>query len=106
VAIAGGGEDAATASTARVRRGAIVRSAPMRRVLSRQVPHLRGPRLEVMSMRTLFSEGRCLKCGMRVTVEGGADHHWRDGVSCGPVETHRPSTATNQPHGGHWKAPG
>ena len=57
-------------------------------------------------MSTSYHEGRCTQCGQRVTVERGARHHHRpDGQLCGPVETHHPARATNEPTGHHWVAP-
>ncbi|MEO8602577.1 MAG: hypothetical protein ABI629_08380 [bacterium] len=56
-------------------------------------------------MRKLFAEGRCRECGSRVTVDHDGGHHLRNGASCGPVDTHRPSAHSDTPHGIHWKGP-
>jgi hypothetical protein len=49
-----------------------------------------------------LAEGRCLRCGRRVTLAADAGGHWRDGGWCGPVETHHPSVAPDEPANG-WR---
>ncbi len=54
-------------------------------------------------MRKSYLEGRCGRCGQRVTLERGARHHRRsDGQPCGPVETENPALASDVPVGEAW----
>jgi hypothetical protein len=39
---------------------------------------------------------------MRVTVDCGADGHWRGDRCCGPVETEHPFSVRDEPPPGTW----
>ena len=54
------------------------------------------------AMRKLYLEGRCRRCGRRVTVDREAAGHGRDGQWCGPVETEHPSAVSDEPTGNEW----
>jgi len=56
-------------------------------------------------MAQVYAEGRCRRCGMRVTVDRENDGHARDGRWCGPVETEHPLTVPDEPAGNRWMIP-
>ena len=56
-------------------------------------------------MRQAYAEGRCRRCGMRVTVDREPKGHTRNGEWCGPVETEHPSEVTDEPPFGAWVVP-
>jgi hypothetical protein len=56
-------------------------------------------------MRRIYREGQCRRCGRRVTVSRENDGHTRDGNWCGPVETDKPFTVTDQNWPGEWRVP-
>jgi hypothetical protein len=51
-----------------------------------------------------FLEGRCLRCGQRVTADRPPDGHTRLGQWCGPIETHHPSAAPDHVPYDQWVA--
>ncbi|MDX2169444.1 MAG: hypothetical protein SF182_20415 [Deltaproteobacteria bacterium] len=53
--------------------------------------------------RSALAEGRCTRCGLRVTLPRGAREHRRGAICCGPVETERPSEA-REASGDDWVA--
>lgn len=60
---------------------------------------------EVSAMRILYLEGRCRRCGRRVTVDREDAGHTRDGRWCGPVETEHPFEVPDEPPGNRWTVP-
>jgi hypothetical protein len=54
------------------------------------------------SFGRIYLEGRCRRCGMRVTVERAFGYHRRDARWCGPVETEHPFTVSDEPTGDDW----
>jgi hypothetical protein len=56
-------------------------------------------------MRIVYLEGRCRRCGRRVTVDRENMGHTRDGAWCGPVETERPFAVSDVPTGDQWMVP-
>jgi hypothetical protein len=56
-------------------------------------------------MAYVYREGRCRRCGERVTVDREADGHTRGGVWCGPVETEHPFAISDYPPPGTWVIP-
>jgi hypothetical protein len=56
-------------------------------------------------MRMIYLEGRCRRCGMRVTVDRENMGHARDGRWCGPVETEHPFDVPDEPTGNQWMVP-
>lgn len=55
-----------------------------------------------MSIRPVYAEGICRRCRRRVTLPRRADHHWRDGQACGPVDTHSPMATAGVPTDTAW----
>jgi hypothetical protein len=53
-------------------------------------------------MTHVYEEGRCMRCGQRVTVDREHQGHTRSGRWCGPVETEHPNRATDIPLGDRW----
>lgn len=56
-------------------------------------------------MWRIYAEGRCRRCGMRVTVDREPDGHTRDGRWCGPVETERSIEVPDQLQPDQWMVP-
>jgi hypothetical protein len=56
-------------------------------------------------MRRVYLEGRCRRCGRRVTVDRENCGHTRDGSWCGPVETEHPAWVSDEPTDNLWVAP-
>jgi hypothetical protein len=55
--------------------------------------------------RRIYLEGRCLRCGMRITVDCKDRGHTRDGQWCGPIETDHPFAVPDEPTGQGWMVP-
>jgi hypothetical protein len=56
-------------------------------------------------MQRVYLEGRCRRCGRRVTVDRENTGHTRDGLWCGPVETEHPLAVSDEPTGNQWMLP-
>jgi len=55
--------------------------------------------------KRIYLEGRCLRCGMRITVDREDRGHTRDGQWCGPIETDHPFAVPDKPAGVGWMVP-
>ena len=76
-----------------------------RRPFKGNAPVARRPEIELREhamWKRIYSEGRCLRCGMRITVDCKDRGHTRDGQWCGPIETDHPFAVPDQPGGKGW----
>ena len=55
--------------------------------------------------KRVYFEGRCLRCGMRITVDCKHRGHTREGQWCGPIEIEHPFAVPDEPAGKGWMVP-